>query len=64
MSQPRSAVSAARGMDKHRLFGPSGSSCGIVIWRQSWGSFSGVEPSGLQHSSGLPFSFAIRWYKY
>ncbi|KAE9532945.1 hypothetical protein AGLY_009373 [Aphis glycines] len=32
MSQPKSAVSAARGVEKHRLFGLSGSSCGIIIY--------------------------------
>lgn len=51
--QPRSAVLVARWDDKH-LFEWPFSSFGIVIWRQSCGRISGVEPSGLQQTIGLP----------
>lgn len=62
MRQPLSAVSAARGLDRHLFFDVAAmwSSCGIVIGRHHFGSTAGVEPSGLQHSSATPFSADTR----
>lgn len=56
MRQPRSAVSDARGLDRHLLLDVAArwSSWGIVIGRHPFGSTAGVEPSRLQHSSLLP----------
>lgn len=64
MRQPRSAVSIARGLDRHLLLDAVAmwSPCGIVIGRHPLGRTAGVEPSRLQHSNALPSPVSCKYH--